>query len=291
MLNSVLLLVVFLGADAPARVTIESAQVTLIAQVRVPAKEAGVLDKLDVKEGQIVEAGQTLGSLESDLATVTRDAAALEHEIATEKATNDIDRRFAAKSYQVSQAELRRATDSVEKFPKSISETELDRMRLTAEKSELQVEQADRDLKLARLEQQLKGKELDSAKLGLERRRIVSPIRGMVVNVYRRSGEWVSPGDPVMRILRIDKLRVEGFLNARTTTRQLDGAPVTLTIELADNRREEFSGKIVFVDPEVEPVSGQFRIWAEVDNRENLLAPGLHGKLTIDVSKPVAASK
>jgi hypothetical protein len=38
---------------------------------------------------------------------------------------------------------------------------------------------------------------------------------------------------------------------------------------------------VVFVSPEVEPVTGQFRIWSEVRNRDGLLSPGLSGTLTI----------
>jgi macrolide-specific efflux system membrane fusion protein len=282
-----ILLVFFAADEAPSRpsITIDSAQVTLIAQVKVPARESGVIHELEVKEGQLVEAGQVLGVLESELARTTQAAASIEHDIAKEKAANDVDYRYAQKSQQVSKAELRRALESVEKFPKSISETELERMRLTAEKSDLQVDQAARDLVIAKLNQKLKAKELDTATLGVERRKIIAPIRGVVVNVYRRAGEWVHPGEAVLRIVRIDKLRVEGFLNARTTTRQLDGLPARFAIDLADQRRKEFMGKVVFVDPEVEPVTGQFRVWAEVDNRDNLLSPGLHGSLTIEVAK------
>jgi hypothetical protein len=31
----------------------------------------------------------------------------------------------------------------------------------------------------------------------------------------------------------------------------------------------------------VNPVNGQVRVWAEIENRDLLLRPGLHGKLVI----------
>jgi multidrug efflux pump subunit AcrA (membrane-fusion protein) len=37
----------------------------------------------------------------------------------------------------------------------------------------------------------------------------------------------------------------------------------------------------VFVSPEVDPVNGQVRVWAEVENRDGQLRPGVHGKLSI----------
>jgi macrolide-specific efflux system membrane fusion protein len=270
------------AADEPARpVSIESAQVTLIDQVRVPAKEAGVLAALDVREGDTVKAGQLLGTVESDREQVDKEQAVLEFQMAEEKALNDVDVRMAQKTRDVAKNELHRGRESVERFQKSISQTEIDRLQLTADKSELEVEKAQRDQKLARLDRDLRAKQVDAATLEIDRRRIVAPIDGMVVAVLHKQGEWVNPGDPVLRILRLDKLRVEGFLNAEKVSSNLLGRPVKLTVELPDNRRETFDGKIVFVDPEIEPVTGQFRVWAEVRNRDLLLSPGRHGALEI----------
>jgi macrolide-specific efflux system membrane fusion protein len=260
---------------------VPSAQLTLIEQVLVPAREAGVLMRLAVREGELVETGRLLAVVEDDQARVAKERATIEVEIAEEKSKNDIDLRYARKSSEVSQAELERALDSVKRFPRSISQTEVDRLKLAAERAELQIEQADRDQRVARLTSRLKANELEAATIELERRKIAAPLSGMVVEVYRRPGEWVNPGDRVLRMLRLDKLRVEAFLNARQVSRKLVGAPVSLATELA-GREETFEGEVVFVSPEVEPVTGQFRIWAEVRNREALLSPGLSGTLTIN---------
>jgi multidrug resistance efflux pump len=263
-------------------ISIESAQVTLIDQVRVPAKEAGVLAALGVREGDTVQSGQLLGTIEADREQVDKAKAVIEFQMAEEKALNDVDVRLAHKTREVAKNELRRAHESVERFQKSISQTELDRLQLTADKSELEVEKAQRDLKLARFDRDLRAKQVDATSLEIERRRIVAPIDGMVVAVVHKQGEWVNPGDPVLRILRLDKLRVEGFLNATKVGSHLLGRPAKLTVELPENRREMFDGKIVFVDPEIEPVTGQFRVWAEVRNRDLLLSPGRHGNLEIE---------
>ncbi len=270
------------AASEPARpISIESAQVTLIDQVRVPTKESGVLAALGVREGDTVKAGQLLGTVESDREQVAKEQAVLEFQMAEEKALSDVDVRMAKKTRDVAKNELRCAHESIERFQKSISQTEIDRLQLTADKSELEVEKAERDQKLARLDRDLRAKQVDAATLEIDRRRIVAPIDGMVVAVLHKQGEWVNPGDPVLRILRLDKLRVEGFLNATKVSSNLLGRPVKLTVELPDNRRETFDGKIVFVDPEIEPVTGQFRVWAEVRNRDLLLSPGRHGGLEI----------
>ena len=150
----------------------------------------------------------------------------------------------------------------------------------------LQVEQAEQELKVAGLTERLKQNDLDFATWTLERLRIKSPLDGMVVEVNQRPGEWVEPGEAMFRVVRIDRLRVEAFLDAHQAAGTLVGRGVTLSVDVSTSSRGHFSGKIVFVSPEVDPVNGQVRVWAEVENRGAELRPGLHGTLTID---PAAA--
>ena len=49
---------------------------------------------------------------------------------------------------------------------------------------------------------------------------------------------------------------------------------------------ERFTGQVVFVHPEVDPVNGQIRVWAEIVNRDALLFPGDRGLLTFGAAAP-----
>jgi macrolide-specific efflux system membrane fusion protein len=40
-----------------------------------------------------------------------------------------------------------------------------------------------------------------------------------------------------------------------------------------------FEGPLRFISPEIDPVSKQVRVWAEIDNRELKLRPGQQGQL------------
>ena len=110
---------------------------------------------------------------------------------------------------------------------------------------------------------------------------IKSPLDGVVVEINQRPGEWVEPGETMFRVVRIDRLRVEAFLDAHQAAGLLVGRPVKLAIDAKGDATAEFSGKIVFVSPEVDPVNGQVRVWAEVENPDGQLRPGVHGKLSI----------
>jgi macrolide-specific efflux system membrane fusion protein len=122
---------------------------------------------------------------------------------------------------------------------------------------------------------------MELAKQAVDRRAIVAPISGMVVQVNQHQGEWVQSGKTVVRVLRVDRLRVEGFVLAKNMSGDLVGKRATLTIDLPGEPGATFDGKITFVSPEVNAVSGQVRLWAEVENQKLKLRPGLHGKLMI----------
>ncbi|QDT88533.1 efflux RND transporter periplasmic adaptor subunit [Gimesia algae] len=261
---------------------IDSVLVSLIEEVEVPAREVGQLNTIKVKEGMTVEKGAVLAQIEDSEAMLLLQQAKLEYEMAQLKATNDVDLRFARKAYEVANAELQRAEDSIKKYPKSISKTELDRLKLTAEKSELEIEQASEERKTTQLEASLKRNAEQIANLAVQRRKVVSPIKGMVVQIMIRDGEWVRPGDTVLRILRLDRLRAEGLINAsRLQEQDLMNHPVTLIVNPGTKQVMEFQGKISFVSPEINPVNNQTRVWAEIENPDLKLKPGMRASLII----------
>ena len=287
--SAILLALIALSAEdnsSSHQLTVNDVQVTLIDDVRTPAREAGVLTELSVKEGDLVEAGAELGRIDLNLASMDETLARIEHEIAKLQSENDVDRRYASKNLQVSEAELKRSLNSNEVYPRSISDTHIDRLRLVVEQSSLSIEQAERDLRIAGLTKQLKEQTVNISAERVDRRHIVAPLAGMVVEVFRKPGEWLSEGDPVVRIIRMDRLRVEAFVNGRKHGTDLIGCPVQFKTHLPPgNRSSHFDGKVVFVSPELQPVNGQVRVWAEVENRDLQLRPGARGTLIINLTK------
>ena len=263
------------------RLRVDSVVVTLIEQVEVSARDAGALAAVEVQEGQRVREGQLLARLEDTEAKLVRNKAQFEFDIAKKQAASDVKIRYAKTSLEVATTEERRGLESVGKFSKSVSQSELDQLRLAKEKAALEFEQAGEDQEIARLTARLKQNEVETGTFNVERRQIVSPIAGVVVQIKRHKGEWVQLGESIVRIVRVDHLRAEAFLNSHDVGGDLAGRPVSLVVDLPGAPKSEFPGKIVFISPEVNPVNGQFRVWAEIENRDQLLRPGLQGSMVI----------
>jgi multidrug resistance efflux pump len=278
------------SAEAGPSVKVSRCLVSLLDEAQVPAQEAGVLLALSAREGQQVAVGEVLGQIDATQAEVDQRVAKLQLSVAQEKAGNDINLRYARAAADVAKAEYDAALTINRQSPRTVPEVEVNRLKLVWHKATLQIEQSQQDQKIFGLEAQVRQADLEAAEAQVARRKIRSPLDGEVVKCYRHAGEWVKPGDPAFHVVRMDRLRIEGFLSeSRYAPWQVDARPVTVEVELSGGRRECFTGQIVFVSPLVQ-AGGEYRLWAEVLNRRQdqdwLLRPGQLAEMTIHLESP-----
>lgn len=285
-------LAAFAEAPGSSEPVLERCLVSLVEEAKVPAREPGVLVELKVREGATIRRGDVIAKIDDDQPQMEKRKAKAEHDQAVAKAESDVDVRYSITAEQVAEAEHKKALESHAKVPGSVTEVERARLMLNERKSELQIEQAELERRMAALAAASKGVELEAAENAIERRLIKSPLDGVVVQIFPHQGEWMQPGDPLARVVRADKLRVEGYVDSsRFGPEEVRDRPVTVEVKLADDRKETFAGRIVFTSPLVES-GGDYRVFAEVENRQApgsgqwLLRAGQTARMTIHSSQP-----
>ncbi len=279
--------------SAPHSVVIEPCLLSLIDDVRVPAVEAGLLEAITVREGDEVRPKQELAQIDFTKAKLQAEVVNRQHQQAKLQSQNDIEVRYSKAQANVAEAEVDEALAANRLAEGAVSSAEVRRLQLTAHRSKLGIEQAQHDFELARWAEKVREAELDTAKHEIERRRIVSPLEGTVVEIVKRTGEWAQAGETVMRLVRMNRLRVEGFVDSsQLGDEELVDRPVKIVVQRQRGQAEEFAGKIVFVNPLVES-GGNYRVWAEVENRRRdgrwVLRPGMEAQMTVELAQPVAA--
>jgi multidrug efflux pump subunit AcrA (membrane-fusion protein) len=167
------------------------------------------------------------------------------------------------------------------KYANTVSQTELDRLRLLVQQGELEIKKAQHERRIAGLTSEIRQNEHQTALDQLALRQITAPLKGMVVELYHQPGEWVQPGDAVARIIRLDRLRVEGFLPASKGRLSLVGHPATVYSTNEDGQPIEAPGEVVFVNPEIDPINSQVRIWIEIENNELKIRPGMAASVKV----------
>jgi multidrug efflux pump subunit AcrA (membrane-fusion protein) len=275
------------AAPPPSEAQLHHCLVSLIEDVQIPSEVAGVLVKINAKEGEQFEIGAPLVQINENEPKYQRDVAVAEEKVSREKAENDVNVRYAEAARKVAKAEYDLNEAANRQHPGTVPVVKMQELWLKVRQAELQIEQAAHEQTVAKFETDGYKAKVDLADEQLRQRQIKAPIKGEVVEVMFREGEWVEPGNPVMRIVRLDRLRIEGFLNIKDfSPSEVSKRHIHIAVPLARGRLENFDGTITFVNPLVQ-AGGEYRVWAEVVNRQEngewLLRPGLEAEMTIDV--------
>ncbi|MCA9265696.1 MAG: HlyD family efflux transporter periplasmic adaptor subunit, partial [Planctomycetales bacterium] len=217
----------------------------------ISASKAGRLIWV-VREGQLVSDGEKLANIDDREAQLALTAAALEHQIAVKQADNDVDILYAKAQEKVTEAELAEAEDARARVEKSISDNEYRRRKFNHKRSQLAVDQAIRDRAIAGMTAKVKAESMKAAQADIDDREVKSPLSGMAVEVYRQQGEWCNPGDPILKLIQLDRLQVEGYANnSAWRPFEVQGKPVTVEITIKQGQVRRFEGRITYVSGEI----------------------------------------
>jgi RND family efflux transporter MFP subunit len=235
----------------------------------------GVLEKVFVERGAYVKKGQIVAQLESNLEQAT---------VVLARARADVD--AAIKS---SEARLEFSTIKVGRSEKLfekqlISAADLDEARTEKRLAEMAVLAAMDNKRLAALE-------LDRANVALSRHTIRSPISGVVVERFLSPGEYTSGqfknDSPILKLARIDPLRVEVFAPVVMRGKILVGTPAKLMLEAPVSSSHDL--RVSIVDRVVDSASSTFRVRLSLPNPNHRIPAGLKCKIKfVPSEKPLA---
>jgi RND family efflux transporter MFP subunit len=226
------------------------------ALIAVATAESGILEKIHVDENEVVEAGQILATLDNDV--YKAQVAIAEHEA---KAMGRI--KIAQAERELRQRRLGKLT-ALELQGKSHSE-ELDRAKADLAVAEAQLETALDDQKLYELQ-------LERARIQLKKRSIFAPASGVIIDLHKRAGEYLSPTSPqLLQLARLDPLRAKFLVSRGQLAKFKSGA--TVAIQFPDSKQKT-SGKVDRISPVSDAESGLTEIQVLIANPQNLFRGG-----------------
>jgi len=267
---------------------LERAFIRVQDEAEISAPEAGVLMQMEMREGQRVKKDEVLGVVDDREARARLKIAKYAEVAAWKLVEQDIEERYAKAAAAVAKVEWEQGLESNRLHKGAVVESELRRMKLDFKRSQLQIEKAANDRILSGYDAKTKTAEREAAQMALDWRIIRAPFDGDVVETFVHQSEWVTPGEPILKLVRFDKLYVEGFVLAADYDRsEMMGKAVTVEVTKARGRKATVSGKIIHVDQMLQGNMGQYTVRAEVENElvndSWLLQPGGAARMTIDL--------
>jgi membrane fusion protein (multidrug efflux system) len=113
----------------------------------------------------------------------------------------------------------------------------------------------------------------------LERRKIRSPISGLVVEKKKEAGEAVDVNEPVFRLVDISRVYLQVFIEATAALKLTHGQPVT--VRFPEYNDTKWAATVDFINPSIDGASGLVRVKVLIDNPDRKLIAGMRGSVAL----------
>lgn len=120
----------------------------------------------------------------------------------------------------------------------------------------------------------------------LDRRKIRSPIDGIVVEKKKEAGEAVDANEPVFHLVDISRVYLQVFVESTAALKLKVGQPVAVIFP--EYQTQTHRGVIDFIDPRIDGASGLVRVKVLIDNADRKLIAGMRG--SVNFAAPALAS-
>ena len=266
------------AARSAETLVIDDATVDWIEKSDVAALREGVIDRMELQIGMPVQRGKPIGYLHSEIAVLNVHKAelAVKNTATEEKARAQQELALTVVATNKRLNERRPGLVSIEEQRKAEAEVKV---------ATAMINEAVEKRVMDRAEEAL-------ARRALDEHTITAPFDGIVIERMKNPGESVRANEAVVRLGNLIKLRAFAYIPLDYAYRVKEGQIVEIQPRISGTRavavpieQKRFRGKITFVDPQIQPVAETaVRIYAECDNRDFELRPGLKATMTIFLS-------
>ena len=224
-------------------VTMPSADITLSFVV------SGKIDEIFVREGDTVEEGTLLASLDDGPERLQTEQ--LKVQAADKTRILSAQAELAQKQVDLEKLEAARIKGAA-------SDWEVEHMRLSVRMAEL-------SLRAAQIENDQNRRQYTQAMHQLKRMRIVSPVTGRVEKVSAEAGEVVEKARPVVHLVKTDPLWLDVPVPLPQTKLLAVGQRVTISFP-GSPTTESTDAQIVYISSVADSASDTLRVRIEVGN-------------------------
>jgi membrane fusion protein (multidrug efflux system) len=251
---------------------------------QIQPQVGGYLIRQDYREGSAVSKGQVLFEIDPRPFQAAVDQA--EGQLAEAQAqVGQAQGQVGQAQAQLELAKINVNRDTPLAAAHAIAQSQLDTEKQTAAQSLASVNSAEASVNAARASVSAAQAALATAKLNLGFTQVRSLISGVAGQATTQVGNLVSPQSVLTSVSQLDPIKVyfsisdREYLALTQRAREAGGdllhvSALPLTLTLANGQSYSHTGRIAFVDRQMNQQTGAIRIAAEFPNPGNLLRPG-----------------
>lgn len=268
----ILILAALLSASCADKQQTYDASGTFEAVETIISAEAnGVIRALNVEEGQLLHAGQTVGYIDSTQLYLKKRQLEAQIDAVLSKKPN-IATQLAALREQLSQAmrEQRRIASMVGADAATPKQLDDANAQVAIIKKQIAAQQSNLGISSSSITQEASPLEIQIAQLEdqLAKSRIVNPMEGTVLVKYAEVNETTAVGKPVYKIADLSTIILRAYITGPQFAQIGLNQQVTVLVDDAEGAYREYPGTIAWISDKAEftPKTIQTK-----DERENLV--------------------
>ena len=240
--------------------------------IDISVGEPGVVTKLEVKPGQVVDQGEFLMALDTSVLEATL-------AVAKQKAE-------ATGSLEAAQAEYSLRSERLQQIIQLRQRGHATTRELSRAQADVTIAEA--RLKLAREEQAMNVLDCKRIEAQIARRVIASPCDGIISEVHREIGESLLVTDPrIVTLVQLDKLRTRFSATPEQAAKLRVDQQVNIRLS---NDKGDVPAVVERVSPVVDAKSGTIEVHVVIDNADQKLRSGTRCLLEVNDAKDPADS-
>lgn len=264
-------------------------------EIAVIPKAMGIVTKVNVKLGDLVDEGSTLFTIEQDDIAKSVEQASNAVEMASSgvsQAENGL--QTAKLNYEVNKEKIENALLNLERIEKlyeegAVSKSELEQVQLAADRKNLdilagQVNQA--EIAHQQALKQLRQAEIahEQALSGLGNTVVKSPMSGYVSELNVKEGQIVTSSQPAAMIVEMDKVYIQVNVVENIVNRLEVGQEVEVNVPAAFD--EYVASTISYISPTTDSMTQLYAVRIYIDNPDQKIKPGMNGevRLSMDIA-------
>jgi RND family efflux transporter MFP subunit len=124
---------------------------------------------------------------------------------------------------------------------------------------------------------------IERARLALDRTRIRAPFAGRAADVAIEIGQQIAPGERLLSLLEVDRVKVDVNVLEADMVRLRPGAPARVHIPSLDNL--DLQGTLYTINPRINPETGSGQVTVAIPNPRGLLLTGLFANVQIETRR------
>lgn len=261
-------------------------EVEAIRIVKIKSDLKGEIKKLWVDEGSHVKEGEILAELDDTEYRLRLEEAEVSR---LEKLSRFyIQNQFGELTSTAENEDLKKIDTKRDEYEKAlklwkdglISEKELEKKRREYELSIIEKGERREDVLSASTGFSQADIAYKQAKINLEKTKIKAPFSGIITDLKVRGNQSVNPGEELMTLVNVDRLRVKAKILESEIGKIAIGRRTTL--KFSSYPGKIFYGKLIIISPIVDSNEKTCNVFIDLENPGELIKPGMHCEIAID---------